>query len=797
MDRHIASIAELAQVIQEDLLSEAGEDRRYPWRWVFTPTLWGLAPVVTSIGMGLSNDVRVVDVGSLQSNPESVITTDDILELIRKCDKVGGSFVITGVSEVLRFGSNERFEALVQGISQIENHGEDRMRRRFYIPIAGLHERFQQLVWNKAQRERSKLWPANWVVDEQIGSEVQVLLLGEPLDVTAPKVIESYAQFNSLWNGTQLRSAIVTSDTVASLYDLAPKDVFPDAAVSIRRVSGYDEYLRTQLGVDIAVPYQAQHSGLWRTLVEEIQSADEPRLRSVLCKQLDVAKLELSTALCHWPNRASDEYHRWLIRVGVCTLFPESYLAHCLSGLEALDSTALATSLLSNSIRDCQQRTPERLEERRTHLRALCRSGGPELQMPVDLQEELRNMAATDRLSLLTDTTAWERCQFVLLFADESVSRESWFRAVQQAFPVLYDYIEPYRFEGLPEGLAWANEYFDSYRESRLLDQPNESLKSSLAKVNSDEDSFFRWYYAGRTHDAASLLNGGGGQALMVDGMGWEWAPFIVRRLHHLGLEPEQLMPTAARLPTTTEFNRFGPQVVPTSSSPDAIAHGAPYQYPRTLIEELEVMRTLVDEELAKPGTAVVADHGLTAFSRSVGGISKYHMEGVEHEGRCAWLKEHKKACMDFVVYDVPAEAGLPSGPVALALGYTPLGSMGTHLAHGGATPEEVLVPTFIVRALSRQQQYSITRSVATDAGTTSRQIVFEVKPEPISAPKASLAKKEISVVHLPSGLWAARLPSDLVGGSVFVDIQVETTTVTFLVNLKAGMVDHSKELFE
>jgi len=700
-----------------------------------------------------------------------------------------------GVSEVLRFSTNEHFEALVRAVSEIENHGEDRCRRRLYIPLAGLHERFQQLVLGRAERQHRGLWPDDWLVEEQVGGELQAVLLGEPLVVTTPMTVPSYSEFVSLWKGAPVQSVVITSSTIASLYDLAPKDVFPDAAVRIERVSSYDEYLRTQLGVDIAMPYRAQDSALWAKLIEDIQSEDGSDLCGVLRKQFNVARFEVTTALEHWPSVASDEYRRWLLCVGVCTLFPDSYLARCLRSLEVLDSTALATSLLSGPIRDCQLRTPEQLEERRTHLQSLCRSSGVELQMPADLREELERMAAADRLPLLTDATAWERGQFVRLFADASVSRESWFRAVEQAFPVLYEYIAPYQLEGLPEELSWVNAYFDSYRESRLMDQPSDSLRNSLAKVNSSEESFYRWYYAGRKHDAADALSSMGDQALMVDGMGWEWVPFIVRRLHQLGLEAEDLMPTAARLPTTTEFNRFGPQVAQTSSSLDTVAHSAPYQYPRTLLEELEVMRTLVDEQLAKPGTVVVADHGLTAFSRSIAGVSKYQMDGVEHEGRCAWLTTHEKTCPDFLVRDVPAEEGLRSGLVALALGYTPLGSMGTHLAHGGGTPEEVLVPAFVVRVRSSQQEYSITRRTITDAETVSRQITFEVRPEPTSAPKVTVGRKVIAATRLPSGLWTVSLPSNLVGGDVVVEVRVETTLVTWSLSLKGGMVE--KELFE
>jgi hypothetical protein len=794
MEKLLAETATLPSTVLEDLQSETGADQRYPWRFVFTSTLWGLKPIVTAIKGTRGVDVQVMDVTSGQFDPESVITSDDLLRSMRECYDAGGSWIFTGLSEVLRFRRNEDFEALVRAISEWENHGDDRRRRRFYIPLAGLHERFQQLVWNRAQREGRGLWPASWVVQEQTGPTLQVLLLGHPIDVTTSPTVASYAKFMSLWNGLPVQSVIVTSATVAALYDMAPKDVFPDAAVSITRLPGYAEYLGTVLGVSVPVQFRNQDAASWRQFAEDMQSAEEPRLHNVLCKRFNVARPSLADALSHWTGSASGEYSRWLLRTGVCSLYPDSHLAQCFGRLDGLDTTALTLDLLSGVIRHKEERTPGWLTERRMHLRVLSGDSGQVVDLPDDLQQLLTDLPPTEQLALLTDTTAWERCQFIRLFADSVIPRDMWFKAVQDSFPVLCDYLEPYRHDGLPEDLSWVNGYFNDYRESRLLDQPSDVLKDDLAHVNSGEESFYKWYYAARNHGAANALSSQGTQALMVDGMGWEWAPFIVRRLRRLGLVATNLVPTAACLPTTTKFNRFDPRVTVTHDSLDAVAHRATYQHPQTLLEELELMRKLVDQQLAKPGTVVLSDHGLTAFSRSVAGISKYQMEDIEHEGRCAWLKTQEKTCPDFLVREVPPAPGLPSGRVALALGYTPLGSMGTHLAHGGATPEEVLVPSFVVRMREGQQRYAITRIIDENSSTASRRVVFEVEPEPIAAPKVTVAKKETTVTHLASGKWAVWLPKDLVG-DVIVDIQVETTTVTWNVPVKAGMVE--KELFE
>ncbi|WP_165846691.1 BREX-4 system phosphatase PglZ [Candidatus Cryosericum hinesii] len=793
MSRTIGSVQDLALVIRQDLLSENGGDLRYPWRFVFVPTLWGLKPVETELRSCLGEEFHVVDVTSEQREAESVITSDDVLRLMQKCEAGDQSWVITGLSEVLRFKSDEDFEALMRGITECENHGENRTGRRFYIPLAGLHERFQKLLWNKANRESSGLWPSVWKIDQQIGGVLKVVLFGQPLDVPAARRINSYKEFLSLWQGEPMAAVLVSSQMVADLYDMAPKDVFPDSAVNISRVSGYEKYLRDVLGVDVPVSFRNQDVDLWRQFVEDMQVASEPRLQNTLCQRFNVAQFGLTGCLKYWPASASDKYSRWLLRVGVCTLFPYSYLAKCMRSLEELDSAALMSALLSGAIGEKDDRTPERLKERRDHLDVLTRSAGQSTELPEKLQRGLAGLPPSERMRVLTDTTPWERAQFVLLFADATVPRDLWFDAVEHAFPLLYDYAAPLNISGLSEPLSWVNAYFNEYRACCLVDMPSESLRAELARVNTDERAFYEWYYAARKHETAEGLLAQGTRALMVDGMGWEWVPFITRQLHRRGLDVTDLAPMAAQLPSTTEFNRFGSGVVGIDKSPDAVAHKAPYKYPQTLLEELEVMGTAVEEQMAQPGTVVLADHGLTVFSRSVAALSKYNMEGQEHEGRCAWLAKAEKSCSDFLVHDVLPQEGLRSGPVALSLGYSSLYQIGTHLAHGGATPEEVLVPSFIVRLLDEvQKQYEI-KQIVEESAETSRQVVFTVTPEPLSAPKVTVGQKDIHVSHSADGTWRIQLPNDAVG-SVSVTVAVGTVVVTWMIPVKAGMTE--RELF-
>jgi hypothetical protein len=787
------SIQNLQAVVQKDLLSETGGDQRYPWRFIIVPTLWGLAQVEDELKSCLGDCLHVVDVATEQREPDGIITSDDVVRLFDRCQDSDKSWVITGLSEVLRFKSDDDFEALIRSVTERENHGNERTNRRFYIPLAGLQERFQKLLWSKADRESAGLWPSVWNIEEQIGSVLKVVLLGQPLEVSNHPCIKSYREFLSLWRGQPVDSVVVTSRTVADLYDMAPKDVFPDAAVSISRISDYKRYLLDCLNVDVPVPFRSQDKNLWRRLTQEVQQAQEQSLRSVLCRQLNVERFDLIGCLKYWPGMTADPYLRWLLRVGILALYPNSYLAKCLTPLEEADTASLALALLSGPVLDKSERTSERLEERRRHLALLAQTSGSSIELPESLQEKLRELPPAERLAILTGTTHWERAEFVRLFAGSSVPRDLWFDTVERTFPALYDYVAPLDIEELPESLSWLNGYFNEYRASCLLNQPSESLKAMLRQVNSDEASFYKWYYAARKHEAAETLVQQGTRALMVDGMGWEWTPFIIRQLRRRGLDVTDLAPMAACLPSTTEFNRFGSGVTVTENSLDAVAHKAPYKHPQTLLEELEVMRSLLDAQLAQPDTVVMADHGLTAFSRSVAAVSKYQMEGKEHEGRCAWLSKTEKSCSDFLVYDVPATKGLPSGPVALALGYTSLDSVGTHLAHGGATPEEVLVPTFIVRPhQGTQQRYSI-RQVVTAGSENARKVIFAVSPPPVAPPKAAVNHKELHVTHLASGNWCAQLPTDL-AGTVNVDIAVEATTMTLSITIKAGMTE--RELF-
>jgi hypothetical protein len=108
------------------------------------------------------------------------------------------------------------------------------------------------------------------------------------------------------------------------------------------------------------VPFRSQDVELWRQFTQDVQAAHEPRLSSVIRQRFNVAQLDVADALKYWPTSATEKYTRWLLRVGVCTLYPDSYLAKCLSSLQELDTAALALALLSGPALDNHERTLER-----------------------------------------------------------------------------------------------------------------------------------------------------------------------------------------------------------------------------------------------------------------------------------------------------------------------------------------------------------------------------------------------------------------------------------------------------
>ena len=226
--------------------------------------------------------------------------------------------------------------------------------------------------------------------------------------------------------------------------------------------------------------------------------------------------------------------------------------------------------------------------------------------------------------------------------------------------------------------------------------------------------SFDTWYQSFST-TRTLLQNRGDIEVLYwVDGLGIEWIPLIkeiIREKNNQNIFLNDIKIARAILPSTTEVNKPDLQkLLPEyeqlmkMGDLDNLAHQPTNMWPSTIIKEVKLVREIIEEIITKYNgkkIAIISDHGLTYLSQLLNGIG---LNGVEsdHHGRVA-MKQNGNWTKDDNYFR------LEDGKTVCALRHQSLCNKvpkGQGI-HGGCTPEEILVPIFIISSYVGDAEWS------------------------------------------------------------------------------------------
>jgi len=114
------------------------------------------------------------------------------------------------------------------------------------------------------------------------------------------------------------------------------------------------------------------------------------------------------------------------------------------------------------------------------------------------------------------------------------------------------------------------------------------------------------------------------------------------------------------------------------------------YKFPDTLIRQLKLIREIITSilKITESKIYITADHGATCHClKQFGRIKKYDFESSEHEGR--YLQNSANLTEN--------ESFIKTNNYYIGLKHDSLNSLPRREVHGGATPEEVLVPLIVI----------------------------------------------------------------------------------------------------
>lgn len=277
-------------------------------------------------------------------------------------------------------------------------------------------------------------------------------------------------------------------------------------------------------------------------------------------------------------------------------------------------------------------------------------------------------------------------------------------------FPELYAYLLPSSVK-TEKVNGWINEYFQEYCLSKVGNSQTENLANKLKELNASQVSFEAWRNGFKTVKTFMHNRQDIDIYYWIDGLGVDWIPFITQVIEKHkadGVFLNEIYVAASELPTVTSVNKtkldeMADGKLEKIGDVDKFAH-TQKKYPAYLIEEFRIVEDAISKVLSLYNgkkIAFVSDHGISYMAQFGAGLNLAGVE-TDHAGRCGhWLKGSAQTDNNYIVLD--------DGQTLCSLNNNSLSAktpMGQG-AHGGATPEEVLVPIIIVSNQKNANAYS------------------------------------------------------------------------------------------
>jgi len=423
----------------------------------------------------------------------------------------------------------------------------------------------------------------------------------------------------------------------------------------------------------------------WTWLAENVEEDDDfDRLASRLLNR----KKYSSEVINHfWKDSVKNGNgpKRWLSWLWAKLSEPQgSYLRMTLDMSNDINQFEESVAL---AIFDANELTFDLIKERKKLLLDL---GSPNL--PKLFWEKYNKLEKPEsKLAVLTDFTDKEKCEAVRNVGDLlkiKPSGESWIRILEITYPTLFNYLTGFLLD------EFANKYFNFYRKSRIMDCVSEEHAHLLEEWNQEK----LWLYDTR-HSVLEKVDKQSEEIIWIDALGLEWLGVIAGSIDTNEYTVECKI-VRAELPTVTmRNNEWKDENEFVRYDLDENAHDTQYKFPDNFVKALDIIEDKVNkklrEELHNSQVLILtSDHGLSRFA-AISNDKVPTPDGYEARrgGRYASLsntaKKLKPTSLEHYPDVIKTEGEL------IQVRYRNFTGSPVHGGeiHGGASPEEVLVP--------------------------------------------------------------------------------------------------------
>lgn len=717
MYKEFGSLEDLYQEIETDKNwtgAESSLRNRYPIRFVLFENFGDFGEFVQ---VCQDHDVYVqsIEKWMKEGQDDKLITYSQLAALFESYIKSlpANDFVIAPFSEITRFYDNMRyaeFDSLLKTIRLIQSPEEAQSgHQRIYVPIIGMQSKVSKF----------KDDPNIHIWEYHSGTEYDnyhlILTNGTTYGVKGLEerytLCEDLRHWIALWKnvGAKIKPQIIcTSKCIFANSDNAQ----PDNAFKYTVCNNAFEFLTEGLGINLGkLSLREEDMPYWEELASCIDVTDFD-FDVFVNQRFNTLNLNDENAFVQTWFEYKDTFSRWLLKTYFVWKSGErSYLIRVLENVTSLSTSDLfsqiATHIFDEPLDEASigQRLSLLKEAKRQHVRIKSLA-------EQKVKAKLSAMAADPErgplfaMKYMSPLTLSEQCLMVEWVGQGKVEKND----IKNLFPELYAYLLPSSIK-TGKGNGWTNEYFQEYCLSKVGNQETGSLAKKLKELNGSQVSFETWRDGFKTVKTLMHNRQDIDIYYWIDGLGVDWIPFMTQVIdkHKAdGVFLNEIYVAASELPTVTSVNKTKLDELANGKlekigDVDKFAH-TQKTYPAYLVEEFRIVEDAISKVLSLYNgkkIAFVSDHGISYMAQFGAGLNLAGVE-TDHAGRCGhWLKGSAQTDNNYIVLD--------DGQTLCSLNNNSLSAktpMGQG-AHGGATPEEVLVPIIIVSNQKNANAYS------------------------------------------------------------------------------------------
>ena len=720
MYRSFNSLDELFAHIKEDKEwtgANAAQHNRYPTRFILFDNFSDFNNFIVNRPSGIYK--HSIETMIDQDYPDSFLSYTELSKEIRSFTRriPVNDFIICPFSEMARFYDNDvqhEFDSLVTTIRG-EQPPEDAQNEhvRLYIPIVGMQGKMGKFM--------NDINAFVWEYKSGIDNGVYTLILTDNTTYGVSGLDENYTVVHNLYEwlklwekGESVKQTIICSS--ANIYANA-HHAQPDNAFAYLKCENAFQFLTRGLSLDFGVTEETSEEEMpyWEQLASEIDITTF-NFEEFVKERFDTFSLHDGINFIKSWFDCNTDFDRWLLTIyfrKVSTA--NSYINRVVSQCSKLSKSELvsniATLIFTEDLNDTF------IAERRIAMKFAAEQGvkitdGARQKLKARLTAIAIDPQAgySQAVKLLTPLTNEEFQLAIEWIAKGQIRIDE----IKTVFPNLYNYLQPLSLNSFNTETQWISEYFDAYRMSKITNGIGLNVKKIIADKNANPASFQNWIDNFKTVKTILHNRKDIDVFYWIDGLGVDWIPLIRSIIAKYAKEQiflNEIYIGLADIPTTTYSNKIKLQSLipdgedlPKIGDLDGFAHTAKC-YPQYIIDEISIVENAIEKVLDDYNgkkIAFISDHGLTYLSQFDCGLKLAGIKS-EHEGRLAKITADGFGKDDkyIILEDEVTVCSLTHHSLTDKV-------VSGHGAHGGCTPEEVLVPIIIVSSQKNANKYSV-----------------------------------------------------------------------------------------